>query len=54
MCIKVYFFFSHNENFSKSLGDVSDEQGERFNQDIKIMEERYRGRRDKTMMADFH
>ena len=45
--------FNHVERFPGNLGYVSDEQGERFHQDIKIMEERYQGRWDKTMMADF-
>jgi len=41
MSIKVHFLFNHVERFPDNLGDVSDEQGERFHQDIKIMEERY-------------
>ena len=49
----VTFLFIHIENFPENLGDVSDEQGERFHQDIKIMEGRYQGRWGKTMMADF-
>jgi len=53
MSIKVHFLFSHIENFPENLGDVSDEQGEGFHQDIKIMEERYQGRLSKTIMADF-
>ena len=35
------------------FGDVSDEQDERFHQDIKIMEERYQGRWYIKMMADY-
>jgi len=53
MSIKVHFLFSHIENFPENLGDVSDEQVERFHQDIKIMEERYQGRWGKTMMVNF-
>ena len=34
-----------------NIGDVSDEQGERFHQDIKIMEESYQGRWVESMMA---
>jgi len=51
--IKVHFLFSHIENFPENLGDVIDEQSERFHQDIKIVEERYQVRWSKTMMADF-
>jgi len=53
MSIKVHFLFSHIGNFPEKLGDVSDEQGKRFHQDIKIMEERYQRRWSKTMMTDF-
>ncbi|KAH0815288.1 hypothetical protein GEV33_007503 [Tenebrio molitor] len=34
-------------------GAVSDEQGERFHQDISVMERRYQGRWDPAMMDDF-
>ena len=53
MSIKVHYLFSHLENFSDNLGDVSNEQGERFHQDIKIMEDRYKGRWGSTMLADY-
>ena len=35
------------------MGDVSDEHGERFHQEIKIIEERYQGNVSPAMMADF-
>ena len=53
MSIKVHFLFSHLSSFPENLGSVSDEQGERFHQDIKIMEERYQGHWDVNMMADY-
>lgn len=53
MSIKLHFLHSHLDKFPDNCGDVSDEQGERFHQDIKIMEERYQGRWDKRMMADY-
>ena len=37
MSIKVHFLHSHMDQFPKNLGNVSDEQGEGFHQDIKIM-----------------
>ena len=52
MSIKVHFLHSHLDKFPINLGDVSDEQGERFHQDIKRMEELYQGRYDRNMMAD--
>ena len=39
--------------FPENLGDLSEEQGERFHQDIKTMEARYQGRWDAHMMADY-
>ncbi len=53
MSIKFHFLFSHLDRFHENLGDVSDEQGERFHQDIKEMEIRYQGRWDAVMMADY-
>jgi len=53
MSIKVHFLHSHLDRFPENCGDVSDEQGERFHQEIKLMEERYQGQWDKRMMADY-
>ena len=53
MSIKVHFLKSHLNEFPANLGDVSDEHGESFHQDIKVMEERYQGRWNTNMMADY-
>lgn len=53
MSIKVHYLHSHLDRFAYNLGDFSEEQGERFHQDIRIMEERYQGRWDRHMMADY-
>ena len=53
MSIKLHFLHSHLARFPENLGDVSDEQGERFHQDISDMEVRYQGRWDGTMFADY-
>ncbi|KAK5647850.1 hypothetical protein RI129_002742 [Pyrocoelia pectoralis] len=53
MSIKVHFLHSHLDKFPDNLGNFSEEQGERFHQDIKEMEERYQGRWDHHMMADY-
>ena len=53
MSVKLHFLKSHLDRFPENLGKVSDEQGERFHQDLKTMEERYQGQRDKRMMADY-
>ncbi|RLU16163.1 hypothetical protein DMN91_011923 [Ooceraea biroi] len=39
--------------FPSNLGDYSEEQGERFHQDIRVMEERYQRRWNRHMMADY-
>ena len=46
MNAKLHFLHNHLERFPANCGDVSDEQGERFHQDIKEMETRYQGRWD--------
>jgi len=53
MSIKLHFFDSHVDYFSANLGAYSEEQGERFHQDIYSMERRYQGRWNVTMMADY-
>ncbi|KAI6661448.1 hypothetical protein LOD99_13320 [Oopsacas minuta] len=53
MSIKVHFMYSHLDKFPENLGTVSDEQGERFHQDLMTVEERYQGRWDRHMMADY-
>ena len=41
MTIKLYFLHSYLPNFLGNLGAVSEEQGERFHIDLKVMEEHY-------------
>ena len=53
MCIKFHFLYSHLDRFPKNLGDLSDEQEERFHQDISEMKVRYQGRWDAAMLADY-
>ena len=43
MSLKMHFLQSHLNFFPENLGAVSDEQGERFHQDIQVMEARYKG-----------
>ena len=51
MSIKVHYLHNHLDHFPKNLGDLSEEQGERFHQDIRVMEERYQGRWDATIIV---
>ena len=53
MSTKVHYLHSHLDHFSKKLGDLSAEQGEQFHQNVRVMEERYQGRWDATMLADY-
>ena len=53
MSVKLHFLHSHLDFFPDNLGDVSEEQGERFHQDIKDIERRYQGRWDVSMLADY-
>ena len=43
MNIKLHYLICHLDHFSDDLGDMSEEQGESFHQDIKVMEERCQG-----------
>ena len=49
----MHFQRSHLAFFPSNLGEVSNEQGERFRQDISVIEGRYQGRYDANMMGDF-
>ena len=53
MSVKVYFLHSHLKYFSKNLGAFSEELGERFHQDIKVMEKRYQGKWNVSTRAEY-
>jgi len=53
MSIKLHHLVNHLGRLPDNLGEVSDEQGERFHQAIKTMETRYQGRWDRHMMSDY-
>ena len=53
MSIKMHYLFSHLDFFPPNLGAVSRKHGERFHQDIMVMEKRYQGRWDENMMGDY-
>ena len=44
MSLKMHFLFLNLDLFPLNCGDVSDEQGERFHQDVSLMEHRYKGK----------
>ena len=41
--LELHFTDSYVEHFPESFEDYSEEQGERFHQDIKVMKQRYQG-----------
>ena len=53
MSLKIHFLHSHLDFFPENLGAVSDEQGERFHQDIRTMETRYQGCWNPSMLGDY-
>ena len=53
MSLKIHFLHSPLKFFPENLGDVSDEHGERFHQDMKSIEGRYQGFWDEAMMGDY-
>ena len=52
MSVLLHFLHSHLEYFPDNLGYYSEEQCERFHQDLKVMERRYQGVWGVNMMAD--
>ena len=44
MSLKIHFLDSHLDLFPDNLGAISDEDGERFHQDISALEKRSRDR----------
>ena len=53
MSYKIYFLDDHLEDFPNNCGDYSDEQGERFHQDIALIEKRYKGKDKRHMLEDY-
>ena len=53
MSLKIHFLDSHPDFFPDNLGAVSDENGERFHQDISVLEKRYQGERSARMPSDY-
>ena len=53
MSSKLHFLHSRLKFFPENLGAVSDEHGERFHQDIAVVETRYKGKSNANMMGDY-
>ena len=52
MSLKVHFLNAHLDKFQENMGTYSEEQGERFHQDIIDFERRYQGSYNENMMGD--
>jgi len=53
MIMKIHFLDSPLDFFPENLGQVSDEHGERFHQEIMVMEKRYEDKWTSRMLADY-
>jgi hypothetical protein len=53
MSLKLHFLASHLDYFPPNLGAVSEQQGERFHQDLKDVERCYQGRWDVNIITDY-
>ena len=51
--LQVHFLHSHLPFFHKNLGAVSDEHGERFHQDIAVIEKRFKGKWSNGMLVEY-
>ncbi|GBP91541.1 hypothetical protein EVAR_67138_1 [Eumeta japonica] len=53
MSIKLHYLHSYLDYFLENVGDLSEEQGKRFHQDICTVEERHQGYWNGNMLADY-
>ena len=53
MSLKFDFLESHLDFFPENLGEVSDEHGERFQNDIMCIEKWYQGKWASNMSVDY-
>jgi hypothetical protein len=53
MSLKVHMLDAHLSTCKDNLGAYSEEQGERFHQDIQVFERRYQGQYNDSMMGDY-
>ena len=52
MLLKLHTLHSHIDEFKDNIGNYSEEQGERFHQNVKSFEVHYKGQYNKSMMRD--
>lgn len=53
MSLKLHFLHNHLDFFPPNMGDFSDEHGERFHQDIAIIQKRFKGKDPTHMLGSY-
>ena len=53
MSLKLHVLQAHLDEFKENIGDYSEEQDERFRQDVSSFEERFKGQYNESMMGDY-
>ena len=53
MSLKVHILDAHLDKFKENMGASSEEQGERFHQDILDFKRRYQGQYNENMMGNY-
>jgi len=53
MSLKIHFLHAHLDFCPENCGAMSDEHGERFHQDISLIEKRYQGKWNCVMLSDY-
>jgi hypothetical protein len=53
MSLKLHMLHAHLDQFKNNMGAYSEEQGERFHQDVMDFERRYQGQYNENMMGDY-
>lgn len=53
MSLKIHFLADHLDFFPENCGECSDEQGERFHQDIESIETRFKGKDLRRLLGEY-
>lgn len=53
MSLKIHFLANHLDFFPENCGECSDEQGERFHQDIGSIETRFKGKDFRRLLGEY-
>ena len=53
MSLKVNVLHAHLDELKNNMGDYSEEQGEKFHQDVRSFKERYKEQYNESMMGNY-